>query len=215
MKNCSGVGTIVSQTCVRGCAELHAVALRCRARGFGASCHSAAHLGACRLKPQGIHLSQTSRSGANVWNEEQSVCIVLNARLLLAGCAVLRQPLVLAQSADISFFSLFSSPAWSRFVTGMNVNGQMWQPAGPYVTSLLALYALIIPSLGTNIDILGPNAQTLQTACLWLALSLSWQPPSNRERCSIAAHRRIYPHHPWWGARSQIHPGVCVSCLLC
>lgn len=42
----------------------------------------------------------------------------------------------------------------------------------PYVTSLLDLYALIIPSLGTNIDILGLNTQTLQTASLQLALCL-------------------------------------------
>lgn len=41
----------------------------------------------------------------------------------------------------------------------------------PYVTSLLDLYALIIPSRGTDIDILGLKVQTLQTASLQLALS--------------------------------------------
>lgn len=52
----------------------------------------------------------------------------------------------------------------------------------PYVTGLSHLYALIIPSCGTNIDILGLNIQTLQTASLRLALSVSWQPPSRRRK---------------------------------
>lgn len=52
----------------------------------------------------------------------------------------------------------------------------------PYATSLSDLYALIIPSCGTNIDILGLNIQTLQTASLRLALSVSWQPPSRRRK---------------------------------
>lgn len=59
----------------------------------------------------------------------------------------------------------------------------------PYVTSLLDLYALIISSLGTNIDILGLNVQTLQTASLHLALSVSWQHPrlprKVQDNCSL------------------------------
>lgn len=44
----------------------------------------------------------------------------------------------------------------------------------PYDTSLLDLNALIIPSRGTSIDISGLNVQTLQSASLRLAFSVSW-----------------------------------------
>lgn len=56
----------------------------------------------------------------------------------------------------------------------------------PYVTSLSDLYALIIPSRGTNIDILALNTQTLQSAST--ALGIIRLPATcgagTRKRCS-------------------------------
>lgn len=139
------------------------------------SLRNAEHRGRVKSSRGGIDRFPTSHSGGRVLKREVRVVLKCQRR----GTELAFFFFFFCSCVLLTFNAHPSPPLWRSRRRYFGVGPALSLPeyeqtdvtAGrPYVTSLSDLYALIIPSRGTNIDILALNTQTLQSASTALGI---------------------------------------------